>query len=80
MYNTCVSKVRKGQIVTDWFLIDTGARQGDILSPLVFISFKDKCIRDTTTQGHEEIFAYADDVAVIVDNTDELQDVARRDD
>ena len=35
-------------------------------------------VSETTPQGHEEIFAHADDVAVVVDNIDELQDVARR--
>ena len=35
-------------------------------------------VSETTPQGHEEIFAYADDVAVTVDDLDELQDVARR--
>ena len=78
MYSRCASKVRKGQIEIDWFPIDTGVRQGDVLSPLSFILFMDKCIGDTTPQDHKEIFAYANGVAMIVDDIDELQDVARR--
>ena len=78
MYNNCISKVRKGQVETDWFNIETGVRQGDGLSPLLFILFMDKCIRDTEPQEYQEILAYADDVAVIVDTIGELQETANR--
>lgn len=78
MYSNCISKVRKGQVETDWFHIETGVRQGDVLSPLLFIVLMDKCIRDTHPQGNQEVFAYADDMAVIVDTIGELQDAANK--
>ena len=47
IYSNSVSKVREGDLVTDWFDIKAGVRQGDGLSPLLFILFMDKCIRET---------------------------------
>ena len=76
MYTGSVSKVRKGDVETDWFNIETGVRQGDGLSPLLFVIFMDKCIRDTNPQPSHQVLAYADDVAVMVDSIQELQDVA----
>ena len=72
----CVSKVRKGDIETDWFEIGEGVRQGDGLSPLLFIIFMDNCIRDTNPQSNQQVLAYADDVVVLVDSIRELQEVA----
>ena len=77
MYSNCISKVRKGRVETDWFSIETGVRQGDVLS-LLFIIFMGKCIRDTEPQDNQEILAYGDDVAVTVDTISELQDVSNR--
>ena len=76
IYRNSVSKVRKGDIETDWFEIGEGVRQGDGLSPLLFIIFMDKCIRDTNPQPNQQVLAYADDVVVLVDSIRELQEVA----
>ena len=75
-YNNSVSKVRKGNVETEWFSIDAGVRQGDGLSPLLFIIFMDKCIRETNPGQNQEVLAYADDVAVMTDSIQELQEVA----
>ena len=61
---------------TDWIDIKAGVRQGDGLSPLLFIIFMDKCIRETNPQPNQQVLAYADDVAVMMDTVQELQDVA----
>ena len=76
IYSKSMSKLRKGDIETDWFNIETGVRQGDGLSPLLFVIFMDKCIRDTNPRPEHEVLAYADDVAVTMDRVQELQDVA----
>ena len=76
IYSNSVSKVRKGDVETDWFNIEAGVRQGDGLSPLLFIIFMDKCIRETNPQPNQQVLAYADDVAVMVDTIQELQDAA----
>ena len=31
---------------SDWFNIETGVRQGDVLAPLLFIIYMDDCIRE----------------------------------
>ena len=46
------------------------------LSPLLFIIFMDKCIRDTNPHPSQEVLAYADDVVVLVDSIREMQELA----
>ena len=50
--------------------------EGDGLSPLLFVIFMDKCIRDTNTKPSHQVLANADDVAVMVGSIQELQEVA----
>ena len=76
IYSNSVIKVRKGDAETDWFDIKAGVRQGDGLSPLLFTIFMEKCIRETNPQPNQQVLAYADDVAVMMDSVQELQDVA----
>lgn len=77
IYNKNLSKVRESDIGTDRFDVKTGVRQGDGLSPLQFIIFMDKCIRDTNSQQSQQVLAYADDVTVVVATGKELQNVPR---
>ena len=72
IYSNSVSKVRKGDVETDWLDIETGVRQGDGLSPLLFIIFMDKCIRDTNPQPSHQVLTYADTVAVTTGSIQEL--------
>ena len=46
IYSQCVSKVRTQKVKSAEFSIEPGVRQGDVLSPLLFIIFMDKCIID----------------------------------
>ncbi len=52
-------------------------RKGGVLSPLLFIIYLDKCFRDVANQA-EEIFAYADDIAIETDSPDALQIAVNR--
>ena len=68
VYDNCVSKVKTRSIERTPFQVKTGVRQ-EI----------DKCIRDVGVGEHgEETLMYADDVAVLLENRDNLQDVANK--
>ena len=79
MYANTTSKVRTQVIESDWFKIQSGVRQGGVLSPLMFITFMDKCVSDIApgTYGEETVM-YASDVAVIEDPITDIQEVANR--
>ena len=47
IYSQCASKVRTQKVEIAEFSIESGVRQGDVLSPLLLIIFMDKCIRDS---------------------------------
>ena len=54
-------------------------KQGAILSPLLFIICIDKCFREICIrQDVETTFAYADDVAIITENKEQLQEAMFR--
>ena len=45
-YQNIRSRVKTNQENQDWFDIESGVRQGSVLSPLLFIVFIDKCMRE----------------------------------
>ena len=58
-------------VESDSFDIKIGVRQGDVLSPSLFIIFMDKCIRDIDGRGRGvETLAYTDDVALVTDSAE----------
>ena len=73
-YSESKSKVTTQGIESDWFEIKSGIRQGDVLSPLLFIIFMDKCLRDIRTGiNNEETVMYADGVVVFADSVDDIE-------
>ena len=77
LYTNCLSRVKNHTIESEWFSVETGVRQGDVLSPLLFIVFMDHCMREVNSgENEEETLAYADDVAVVTNNITDLERVA----
>jgi hypothetical protein len=82
MYSEVQSCVQVNQKKTDFFDIDTGLRQGCILSPLLFNLFiNDLAVKikelnlGVQAAGKEKIslLMYADDIVLIADNAHDLQ-------
>ena len=77
MYSQSWSRVLCRDLESNWLEIETGVRQGDALSPLLFISFMDSCARDLgVAESSVETLMYADDGAVIAKSIEEIQSVA----
>ena len=57
---------------SDWFNIESGVRQGDVLSPF-FVFFKDRCLRDAYLNDEWDTLMHADDVAVITKSGDRVE-------
>ena len=79
IYSQCTSKVKTSKIESKAVSIESGMRQGDVLSPLLLIIFMDRCIGDVTiAQNGEETVMYADDVVVVANSLTNSQEVASR--
>ena len=74
LYDNCESRVGEGT----WFKVSSGVRQGSVLSPLLFIIYMDKIVKEIQKgyegyQRHIETLSYADDVAMVSRNKVYLQ-------
>lgn len=67
--------------LSESFEVKEGVRQGCCLSPILFIIFMDKIIKQAGIQGNVEVgdvvfnlLSFADDLVVLMNNPDELQE------
>ena len=82
MYANIQSVVRLGCVLTDWFSITAGVRQGDNLAPTLFAIFVNDLVNDINalnrgvSVGYTSVscLLYADDIVLIADSPDHLQD------
>lgn len=78
LFKHCQSAVRS-QGTEKWFRVGAGVRQGGVLSPLLFIIYMDKCIKNINVcEDDAWTFAYADDVALITKTATKLQEVLNK--
>ena len=76
MYEKSTSKINTQGKESSCFEIRSGARQGDVVSPLLFIIFMDNCLRDVQAgASEEETVMYADDGAEITSSSTDTQEV-----
>ena len=68
LYSTCDSKVQDGR----WFKVGCGVRLGSALSPLLFIIYMDKVVKDIAAEGVDTV-SYADEVALVSEGEKLLQ-------
>jgi hypothetical protein len=57
----------------DSFSVSTGVRQGSVLSPLLFIVYLDRVMKEVPQTDSAECFAYADDIAQVANTKEQLE-------
>ena len=83
IYKTVESCVKLKGDMSEWFSIETGVRQGCVLSPLLYALFINGLVREINAldlgveideRGHKlSTLLYADDIVLITDNRKNLQ-------
>ena len=72
-------KVGTQKVESTEFNIESGVKQGDVISPLLFITFMNKCVRDVKIgKNGEQTLLFAVDVVVMVNSRTDMQDVVKR--
>lgn len=78
--NDSKGKVKVGREYTEIFEINTGVRQGDGLSPILFNIALEEALRETTksTGGAKipdkiNLLAFADDVVIVAENKEDIK-------
>lgn len=80
-----ISKVKVENEYSDTFRINTGLRQGDALSPLLFNLVIEEALREVSSlqggakiNGKTNVLAFADDVALIAENKKDIKELAEK--
>ena len=81
LYKSTLSCIRLNNLYTDWFRVDSGVRQGDNLSPTLFgifindlaIEIQNLSLGITVGDRKVAILLYADDIAILAENEENLQ-------
>ena len=87
MYDELRCSVRVGHEQTDWFSVETGVRQGDVLSSPLFNLVLDFILRKLdvleggitwTGSGKLKDLDYAEDICLLAENSAETQNLTNR--
>ena len=82
LYTPCLCNVRTGYKNEKWFTVDSGVKQGSVISPLLFIAYMDMVTKlfkaGYRQNGEWDIMIYADDIAMWSDNKKELEEAVAR--
>lgn len=81
IYQNLESCVRLNVKLTDWFICETGVKQGDNLYPTLFAVFINDLVREVNDQDMGinivdkklSILLYANDIAMVANNEEDLQ-------
>lgn len=58
---------------SNWFEVKMGGKQGNELSPIMFIIYMNYCCRLVSKRVNDEIFGYTDDLGMISETEKTLQ-------
>jgi hypothetical protein len=75
-YMNCMSRVQTSAGMTAWFGVNSGVRQGSVLSPLLFIVVMDDMllkVKGQSDKGPTKTMIYADDIVIWGENSKDVQ-------